>query len=92
MFIFDEPLALLELRLTAAILRGGLNGAVFGDTPELTVGCVVFIPCDKGLVVSRLVRTSEIGRARVKKCPMSCVGRREIGCRFRSVFSGMPIR
>ena len=37
-FIFDDPLALLELRLTAAILRGSLNGAVFGDTPELLVG------------------------------------------------------
>ena len=38
-FIFDDPLALLELRLTAAILRGCLNGAVFGDTPKLSVDC-----------------------------------------------------
>ena len=37
-FIFDDPLALLELRLTAASLRGGLNGAVFGDTRSLLVG------------------------------------------------------
>ena len=29
-FIFDDPLALMELRLTDAILQGGLNGAVFG--------------------------------------------------------------
>ena len=38
MFIFENPLALLELRLTADILRGGLIGAVFGDTPKLLVG------------------------------------------------------
>ena len=36
--VFDDPLALLEFCLTAAILQGGLNGAVFGDTPELLVG------------------------------------------------------
>ena len=38
-FIFDDPLALLELRLTAAIQRGGLNDEVLGDTPELLIGC-----------------------------------------------------
>ena len=57
MFIFDEPLALLELRLTAAILRGGLNGVVFGDTTELTVGCGMVVV----MAVFELIRAEGAG-------------------------------
>ena len=55
MFIFDDPLAQLELHLTAAILLGGLNGVVFGDTLELLVG--------SGMVVAivEVIRVEEAG-------------------------------
>ena len=43
MFIFNDPLALLELHLIAANLWGGLNGVVLDYSPELLVGCGIVV-------------------------------------------------